>query len=63
MKNVIGHKNPDTDSVCSVVAYAEYLKKQGEEAQAFALGEFSRKKRKKEEKEKAEGETQKVERH
>ncbi len=42
MKNVIGHKNPDTDSVCSAVAYAEYLKKQGEEAQAFALGELNK---------------------
>ncbi len=38
MKNIIGHKNPDTDSVCSAVAYAEYLKQQGEEARAFALG-------------------------
>ncbi len=42
MKNVIGHKNPDTDSVCSAVAYAEYLKQQGEEAQAFALGELNK---------------------
>ena len=24
---VIGHKSPDTDTVCSAIAYAEYLKK------------------------------------
>ena len=32
---VIGHMNPDTDSICSAIAYAEYKKKvldQGVEA-------------------------------
>ena len=24
---VIGHKSPDTDTVCSAIAYAEFLKK------------------------------------
>jgi len=26
---VIGHRNPDTDSVCSALAYAELLRLQG----------------------------------
>ena len=26
---VVGHKNPDTDSICSAIAYA-YLKKAGD---------------------------------
>ena len=42
MKNIIGHKNPDTDSVCSTLAYANYLQQQGEDAQAFALGELNK---------------------
>lgn len=29
---VVGHLNPDTDSICSPIAYAEYLKKNGKEA-------------------------------
>ena len=32
---VVGHKNPDTDSVCSAIAYAYYLKKSGKNASAF----------------------------
>ena len=36
---VFGHKNPDTDSICSSISLA-YLKNQlGEEATAYALGE------------------------
>lgn len=42
MRNIIGHKNPDTDSVCSAVAYANFLTKQNEEAKAFALGELNK---------------------
>ncbi len=38
MKNIIGHKNPDTDSICSAIAYQDFLTKQGVEAKAFALG-------------------------
>ncbi|HJK58224.1 MAG TPA: DHH family phosphoesterase, partial [Methanocorpusculum sp.] len=26
---VIGHRHPDTDSICSVIGYAAYLNKQG----------------------------------
>ena len=42
MKNIIGHKNPDTDSVCSAIAYANFLNLQNEEARAFALGELNK---------------------
>ena len=39
---VIGHKNPDTDSICSAIAYAE-LKKTitGEEYVARRAGQIS----------------------
>ena len=26
---VIGHKNPDTDSICSAIAYADFKKRTG----------------------------------
>lgn len=39
---ISGHKNPDTDSICSAIAYAEYKKKNGINAQAVRLGELSR---------------------
>jgi manganese-dependent inorganic pyrophosphatase len=42
MKNIIGHKNPDTDSVCSAIAYANFLTKKNEEASAFALGKLNK---------------------
>ena len=42
MKNIIGHKNPDADSVCSAIAYANFLNLQNEEAKAFALGELNK---------------------
>ncbi len=40
--NVIGHKNPDTDSICSAIAYA-YLKRQitGEEYIARCAGQIN----------------------
>ena len=41
MKNpiyVFGHKNPDTDSVVSAIAYAEYKKQLGENAIATRIG-------------------------
>ena len=28
---VIGHRNPDTDSICSAIAYAEFKRLRGEE--------------------------------
>ena len=39
---VTGHKNPDSDSVCSAIAYAEYKKKNGYNACAARLGDISR---------------------
>ena len=35
---VIGHRNPDTDSICSALAYAALKQKLGENAQARRLG-------------------------
>ena len=29
---IFGHKNPDTDSICSAIAYAELKKAQGHRA-------------------------------
>ena len=39
---VIGHKNPDSDSICSAIAYAEFKKKNGLNACAARLGDISR---------------------
>jgi len=39
---IIGHKNPDTDSICSVIAYAELKKKTGFNAIPARLGEINR---------------------
>lgn len=36
---VFGHKNPDTDSVCSAIAYANLKNALGQEATAYVLGE------------------------
>ncbi len=36
---VLGHRNPDTDSICSAIAYAELKRKQGMNAIAGRLGE------------------------
>lgn len=41
MKSIIGHLNPDTDTVCSAIAYQSLLKAQNIEAEAFALGEIN----------------------
>ena len=38
---VIGHKNPDSDSICSAIAYADYKQKNGLNAVAVRLGELS----------------------
>jgi len=38
---VIGHKSPDTDTVCSAIAYAEYLKKNKVDATAAAGGDLN----------------------
>ncbi|HOQ79979.1 MAG TPA: CBS domain-containing protein, partial [Candidatus Cloacimonadota bacterium] len=39
---VTGHRNPDSDSICSAIAYAEYLKKNGVNAVACRLGDITR---------------------
>ena len=36
---VFGHKNPDTDTIASAIAFAYYLNQRGHEAEAVALGE------------------------
>ena len=38
MKHIIGHKNPDTDTVCSAIAYQDFLTKQNVKSKAFVLG-------------------------
>ncbi|HHW00357.1 MAG TPA: putative manganese-dependent inorganic diphosphatase [Clostridiaceae bacterium] len=45
MNNVIyitGHKNPDTDSICAAIAYAELKRRLGINAEARRLGEINR---------------------
>ncbi|GAB2548873.1 manganese-dependent inorganic pyrophosphatase [Gracilibacillus alcaliphilus] len=38
---IFGHKNPDTDTICSAIAYAELKKALGEETEAVRLGEVN----------------------
>lgn len=38
---VFGHKNPDTDAICSAIAYAELKKQLGIEAEPVRLGEIN----------------------
>lgn len=39
---VIGHRNPDTDAICSAIGYAAFLREsKGENAQAACCGELS----------------------
>ncbi len=38
---VFGHKNPDTDTICSAIAYAELKSKLGVEAEPVRLGEIN----------------------
>lgn len=38
---VLGHKNPDTDSVCSAISYAYLKNETGLEAEAIRLGEMN----------------------
>jgi len=38
---VVGHKNPDTDSVCSAILYADLLNKRGIEARAAVQGQIN----------------------
>lgn len=39
---VVGHRNPDTDSICSAIAYAELCRLQGRHAVAARAGELNR---------------------
>lgn len=39
---VFGHKNPDTDSVCSSIAYSYYKDKIGEKVEPRVLGDIRR---------------------
>ncbi len=39
---VFGHKNPDTDSICSAIAYAELKKKLGMNAEPVRLGDVNK---------------------
>lgn len=39
--HIIGHKNPDTDSIVSAIAYAQLKQKQGVDAIACRLGELN----------------------
>lgn len=38
---IFGHKNPDTDSICSAIAYADLKRKLGEEVEPVRLGDIS----------------------
>ena len=39
--HITGHKHPDTDSICSAIAYAELKRKLGYNAIACRLGEVN----------------------
>ncbi len=41
LKHIIGHKNPDTDTICSSIAYQDFLNQRGIEAKAYALGHLN----------------------
>ena len=38
---IFGHKNPDTDTICSAIAYAELKNKLGKDVKAVRLGEIN----------------------
>lgn len=42
MVYIVGHKNPDTDSICATIAYAELKKRLGIDACPRRLGEINR---------------------
>src|SRR5699024_9306700 len=39
---IFGHKNPDTDSICSALAFAHYKSELGENVEAKRLGELNK---------------------
>ena len=38
---IFGHKNPDTDTICSAIAYAELKNKLGKDVKAVRLGDIN----------------------
>ena len=40
--HIFGHKNPDTDSICSAIAYTNLKNALGKNAQAFRLGKLNK---------------------
>ena len=36
MKHIIGHRNPDTDTICSAMGYQNFLQNKNIERMAFA---------------------------
>lgn len=41
MLHIIGHKNPDTDSICAALAYANLKNKLGYDARAYRIGDLN----------------------
>lgn len=41
MLHIIGHKNPDTDSICAALAYAALKNKLGYDARAYRIGDMN----------------------
>src|SRR5690625_3679478 len=41
-KLIVGHLNPDTDSICSALAYADLKEKLGEKVEAVKLGSVNK---------------------
>ena len=39
---VVGHKNPDTDSICAAISYAALKQAMGEDATAIRCGEINK---------------------
>jgi manganese-dependent inorganic pyrophosphatase len=39
---VVGHKNPDTDSICAAIGYAAFKRAMGEEATAIRCGDINK---------------------
>ena len=39
---IIGHKNPDTDAICSAIAMQEFMNAKGHKSQAYRLGELNK---------------------
>ncbi len=39
--HIVGHKNPDTDAICSALVMQSYLQKQNIDARAYKLGELN----------------------